>query len=1225
MRTFLFTFFVALTTASLAGQSAPNFWQEVQYSEIWLPENAETVDLPSDYKLLSLDFPGMASALRSAPAEGSTAARAGELQIQLPMPDGTLETFKVWDSPVMEPELAAKYPMIRSFSARGITNPHHTARLGYGPSGFRAVILSEDGGSFVMPYASNQTQYYVCSNSSIFFADDEIGIPTAVKIQGGEDEQPNLDPNSNADAEIQLRGGGDGDFATRRTYRFALSTTGEFANLYNNNFNTVLDKLVTSTEYLNVVTERDLDARLLLVANNDLLIFLDAANDPFMNSNDGGGLLSQNVNVLNSIIGLSSYDIGHVFTGGCINNVGGIAVPGSICSQNKASGVTCHTSTNLTAVIYRIAAHEMMHQFDGGHTFNNCSQATQDQYSSNSSWEPGSGSTILSYQGSCGSNNIPGSANVHYHGGNIGEVWVNTHQGGGNSCPLKTVTANHSPAVVLPYTNGFYIPKSTPFELEANATDEDGDPLTYCWEQLNLGIQSSLGNPLSNAPSFRVFDPSASPKRIFPRLPILLNNGAEITEVLPTYSRNLKFRCTVRDNNVDEGAGGITWQDVSFEVDGNAGPFLVTYPNTNTSPQKAGTKLDVTWNVANTDNSLVNCRSVNIKLSVDGGNTYPYTLACASPNDGMETVILPDVNTNTARIRVEAAGNIFFDISNQNFAIQSADEPGFSMSICPQVQQVCVPDQAAVEFNTSAILNASEPVNLEVLGGLPAGVSVSFSKNPIMPGENAVAIFDMASVTADGTFNVDVKAYNSTDTFFSKLLFNIVYSDFSALKGTGPVDGATGLGLLQSYTWTDLPQADLYEFQLASSPTFADSTILDEYTGTDAFYTPTDATLLESTIYYWRVRAINECGEHEYAPTNTFQTYTVSCANFPSPDVPKTISEIGLPTVVSNMSIIQNGTITDLNVRGLKGNHDALADLEVKLKSPAGTEITLFKQICGNVTQFDMNLNDEAPFNIACPPINGQTFKPQNPLSAFIGENTLGSWQLTVQVINTIGAGGNLFGWGLEFCGSISPVSPFVVKNDTLYVKPLDTRTIYNFELKVQDDDTPDDNLYFRVVNNTQHGYITREGVPLGIGNTFTMSDVHTQKIAYTNTDPDAVYDYFTFIVEDGTGGWLGTPRFNIVIDENALTGVSEEPFENAILLYPNPASQVLNVAFQRPLPEDGVVFVSNLQGRQLLMQPVGQAQQQLQVNTANFSNGIYFLTVRSSEGVITKKFMVQQ
>jgi len=140
------------------------------------------------------------------------------------------------------------------------------------------------------------------------------------------------------------------------------------------------------------------------------------------------------------------------------------------------------------------------------------------------------------------------------------------------------------------------------------------------------------------------------------------------TEKLPTYSRNLKFRLTVRDNNA--GAGGTNSALVSFEVDGNAGPFLVTAPNTCVT-WNAGSTQTITWDVANTGaGTLVDCQNVKISLSVDGGYTYDYVLAASTPNDGSHAITLPSgVCSNQARIKIEAEGNIFFDVSDLNFII----------------------------------------------------------------------------------------------------------------------------------------------------------------------------------------------------------------------------------------------------------------------------------------------------------------------------------------------------------------------------------------------------------------------------------------------------------------------------------------------------------------------------------------------------------------------------
>ncbi|MEK7254162.1 MAG: reprolysin-like metallopeptidase [Bacteroidota bacterium] len=1221
MKNVLTTLCAVLFAAMAAVGQPANFFKPVTASEIWLPEKSETVAMPDEYLTYSLDFVAMREHLRLAPAEGSAQAKAGAVQIALPMPDGKLETFKVWESSVMHPELAAKFPTIKTYAGMGISNPALTVRFGFGEDGFHAIIPGNEGGSLVMPYASAQTQFYVCFKHSNFMWEG-LDLPPVfiqkVPMPGEETADLTL---ANEDEELNLRGGDEGALATLHIYQFALACTYEYSQGHGGTMSSVMSSLVTATNTLNSVLERDLDIRLVLIPNNDLLIFLNV-DDPYQNSNMGGALLEQNEDILNQKVGLSNFDVGHCFTG-CCSDVGGV-VSGSVCSQGKARGVTCHCSSNVVGTTLSIAAHEMGHQFSAGHTFSHC-PGSEGQFHSSSAYEPGSGSTILSYQGACGSSNIPGNSNIHYHGGTIEEFWSYTRDGGGNLCVTEQETSNHSPAVELPYANGFYIPISTPFEMEAIASDEDGDPLTYCWEQKQSfpGAWFPLGTPVNDSPTFRSFDPSTSPWRIFPRLSTILNNQTSNVELLPTYSRNLGFRCTVRDNNVAEGTGGVTWQDVTFDATETAGPFLVTNPNLNTVVWKAGDEVEVTWDVANTDNNKVNCQGVNIFLSVDGGQTYPHQLASFTPNDGSEIVSVPDVASNTARIKVKAANNIFFDLSNQNFQIQPAETAGYTMSVSPQWQQVCVPNEASLEVLTGSVLDFSDPVTLAVTAGLPAGVGISFSQNPVVPGESSVLKLDMSDVTADGDFEVTLQAVAGTDTTYRSLFFKVVYSDFSALQLLTPTSGQSSLGLLPDFTWTPLPNADLYDFQLSTSPNFEQGTIVDEaYNFAAGSYTP-DVSLTESQIYFWRVRPSNICTEADWSDAQTFQTFTVTCAPFVSNDVPKNISNVGTPTIESSLPILQNSVITDMNVGKIKGQHDALPDLKVTLVSPAGTEVVLFDQVCGNVSTFDFGLDDQAPFEIACPPINGLSYKPQNPLAAFVGENTVGNWVLRVQVVNALGQGGNLSAWNLEFCAAVNANNPFLINNEPLLMQPGGSYGIYENLLLVEDTDNNADQLQYTIVAAPKYGFLTRNGAQLVVGNHFTQGDIHTGKLGYTNLDPNVTGDYFTFIVEDGTGGWLGTPKFSIVIDPNAPSGTDEESLENQVSVFPNPASDVLNVVFKNALTADAELFVTDVQGKLLKKQTLSSEEQVVQIATGEFAAGLYFLNVRTDEGVFAKRFVV--
>ncbi len=265
------------------------------------------------------------------------------------------------------------------------------------------------------------------------------------------------------------------------------------------------------------------------------------------------------------------------------------------------------------------------------------------------------------------SQNLQNNSDDYFHNINFVEIVNYTTNGNGNSCPVITNTGNNEPNVTVP-AGGFTIPINTPFILTGSATDPDNDPLTYCWEEFDLGPAGHPNSPSGNAPIFRSFDPVDVPYRYFPRLSNILNNTQTIGEILPTYTRSLTFRLTVRDNRA--GGGGVNYAQMqTINVTNTAGPFLVTLPNTNVT-WLGNTTYTVTWDVANTSVAPVNVTQVNILLSTDGGNNFTEVLASNTQNDGAEDIFLPNIPTTQARIKVEAVGNVFFDLSNVNFTIE---------------------------------------------------------------------------------------------------------------------------------------------------------------------------------------------------------------------------------------------------------------------------------------------------------------------------------------------------------------------------------------------------------------------------------------------------------------------------------------------------------------------------------------------------------------------------
>ncbi|WP_337873093.1 reprolysin-like metallopeptidase [Ignavibacterium sp.] len=630
-----------------------NIWTEKQETEIVL--RGERVIIPQAYKTFSLNKNALINLLSQAPMESNSFIPQRTIEIELPMPDGELQKFMFVESPVMAPELAAKYPEIKTYLAKGITDPYAVCRFDYTPQGFHAMILSPNGRVFIDPYSKGDTENYISYYSRDYIKENALFDCEVISDESRQQELNYLKENKLfTPTGPQLR-----------TYRLAVATTGEYSAFHGGTKPLVMAAVVTTVNRVVGVYETDLAVRMVLIPNNDTLIFLNASTDPYTNNN-GSTMLGQNQTTIDNYIGNANYDIGHVFsTGG-----GGVAYLGVVCVAGlKARGVTGSPAPIGDPFDIDYVAHEIGHQFGGNHSFNgNAGACSGGNRNASTAYEPGSGSTIMAYAGICSPQNLQNNSDPYFHVVNFNEIVSYTNFGSGNSCAQITSTGNSAPTVTVP-TGGFYIPKSTPFALTGSATDPDGDALTYSWEEFDLGPAGHPNSPSGNAPIFRVFNPVTSPTRTFPKLSSLLSNTQVMGEILPAYARTLTFRLVARDNR--PAGGGVNYAQMQFQVDGNSGPFTVTSPNTNVS-WPGLSQQTITWNVSNTNIAPVNCTNVNLLLSVDGGQTYPFILTANTPNDGSELVTLPDNPTTTARIKVEAAGNVFFDISNFNFTIENA-------------------------------------------------------------------------------------------------------------------------------------------------------------------------------------------------------------------------------------------------------------------------------------------------------------------------------------------------------------------------------------------------------------------------------------------------------------------------------------------------------------------------------------------------------------------------
>ncbi|MCU7906731.1 MAG: hypothetical protein KZQ76_12980 [Candidatus Thiodiazotropha sp. (ex Epidulcina cf. delphinae)] len=679
-----FRWFVPALAIGFPAISVAEIWHDLNSGELaargFDPE-------PFHYRALRADIVSLRQVLSQAPPEFTT-SQGGELA--LPMPYGAMQRFLVEDSPVMDRQLASRYPGIGTYRVRGVDEPASSGRIDLTPNGFHAMLTTPAGTVFIDPdgkggYRSYYRQDYakhrqgthapqVCRLDEAGQTDNEIGV-----------EQPPFT------ARRILSG------AQRRIYRLAVAATGEYTAYFGGSVTNALGQIVTAINRVNQIYGRDMAIQFQLVGNNDRIIYTDPGSDPYTHSSSTIGLmLTENQRNLDFILGADHYDIGHLF--GTVG--GGLASVGSVCRRFKAQAYTGTPIPDDDVFYIDFVAHELGHQLGATHSFNgttaNCRGVNRD---ATAAMEPGSGSTIMSYAGICGEENLQANSDPTFHAVSIGQMHTFIASGEAGQCGSVAITGNNAPSVDVGSVGEdavYAIPVGTPFMLNGAADDADGDSLSYQWDEMDAGGEhgatdsTTIGTdiPNQNNPLFRSYLPKGTPERYFPRLSRLVSGQADIGETLPQTDRVLNFRLTVRD-----GESGVVDDDLAVQVDSSQGPFLISGGLLNRAGTFAGGTLQpIEWATAGTEQT---CPIVEIALlSLSEGNppatycdmndTGLELLALGGfPNTGSASFELPDINIRHARVMLSCADNLFFDLSDADFQISGKGD--FVASDCKRL------------------------------------------------------------------------------------------------------------------------------------------------------------------------------------------------------------------------------------------------------------------------------------------------------------------------------------------------------------------------------------------------------------------------------------------------------------------------------------------------------------------------------------------------------------
>ena len=1111
-KNYLKAFFTILLLNQFSFSQSTSNWQiinEFQTSKTII--KLERKIIPNKYKVFSLDFKSLKADFKSASKRDQNNKLASTLVLDFPLDNGTTESFLIEKTSVLHPDLEAKYPEIQSFYGVSKKNPLNKIYISISPEGFTGVITGEKT-IYIDPYSKNNVNDYIVYDRTDYdrspndsFVCNAVMDEDVTKLTSSTSKTNNL-----KDSKL-------------RTYRIAIACTSEYTAYYGNTIAGALAGINTTMTRVNSVYRRDLAVQFQVVANNDRLIYKDNFNkdaspdaDPYDNY-DGGQMLGVNSGNIDGLLGTTSYDIGHVFsTGG-----GGIAgvspcTTTSGTTSGKGKGVTGIVTPQFDPFDIDYVCHEIGHQFGAGHTQNNACQ-----FSATSGLEPGSGSTIMSYAGICPPN-IQNNSDAYFHAISIAQMTATIN---GNTCEIETAISNAAPIITA--LSSYSIPKSTPFILTCSGTDSDaGDALTYTWEQMNGTASGLTGTPQSTrltGPNFKSFTPTTSSSRTFPNLNAIISNTNPTWEVLPSVVRTLNFRLTVRDNN---SLGGQTNQANMTVTIGNVGPFAVTSPNTTTT-WYVGDSKTVTWDFTGT-NTATYALNVDIKLSTDGGLTYPITLLANTPNDGTQAIIVPNNIGTRNRIKLEAVGNIFFDISNADFEIKSNK---FDLTTSQSTVSVCKPDNAMHTINYVPAPGFTETVTFSAVG-LPVGATAVFTPATRNASGSVTMTISTTSSLAAGTYNLNVRGTSATAIIDLPVTLKVFDSNIGNILLTTPVNGAENQQTSVLLQWNTLAIASSYSVEIASNPNF--STLIETATVTGNSYQT--SSLTNGTINYWRVKPINPCLSGNYSETFVFQIASDFCKTYTNKYFEgNTIWEQNSTNaVIAKMDIPDNIVISKASFY-MKATHASLLDIKMQFSGPTGIFVEVFNRDCSGAN-FDVTFDDDGT-PLTCGDVDPLTSaalegiqQASQPLSKFNGSSSLGTWTLlaTDRGVNT--SGGTFTDFKVIICGKLQIVNNITTVYNALIVPIGTTMTVTQNKLEALQPSATPSQLIYKVTQLPINGILKLNNVASVLGGTFTQADINNNLLSYTNNGANTNPDTFKYSITGINNAFLGGQTAAITI-----------------------------------------------------------------------------------------------
>jgi hypothetical protein len=343
-------------------------------------------------------------------------------------------------------------------------------------------------------------------------------------------------------------------------------------------------------------------------------------------------------------------------------------------------------------------------------------------------------------------------------------------------------------------------------------------------------------------------------------------------------------------------------------------------------------------------------------------------------------------------------------------------------------------------------------------------------------------------------------------------------------------------------------------------------------------------------------------------------------------DIPKYLKYFSLRAkedILADCAMVEEHLVNDNKSREVNAIKRALGEeLTERVHGTDGlaTALRVTNLLYGKGAADDLRALDAKTLAFLGGTLPTHTFSKEQ-LAAFNGEDTFGEWILEVGVAETGGSAGAIEEWSIEFCADVSSVAPERANNTATEVPPLLKNSIIKDKLNTTSANYNSGDVTYTLTALPASGRLLLYGSELAVGDEFTQADINGLGLFYENTDENAEFDDFGFVVTTPDGGYLAIDYHDIIISDDAVvSNRNVSVLDAGLSIFPNPVAGDLNVRWTADVSRDLQLELFDLNGRLLQTQTAAGASRNATVNTDKLPAGIYLLRVDGAVRRVVKR-----